>query len=622
MSLVEDGKLGKYLVVGTLGRGAMGTVYDARDPIIDRRVAIKTIPLAAAEDEEGAEALARFKREAQAAGRLQHPNVVGVYDYGETDTLAFIVMEFVDGTSLKAVLDKQDRFAPAETVRVMEQVLAGLQYSHARGVVHRDIKPANIMLTPDGVVKIADFGIARIESSSLTQAGTIMGTPAYMSPEQFMGTTVDARTDIYSAGVVLYQMLTGERPFEGSVTGIMHKALNTDPPPPSALSVTSPAGLDAVVAKAMAKRPEQRFADAAAFAAALREGVAAPALLRQGVDTLDSEATMVASPVMRAAAPPSVQAPSAPAAAPVVKPSASWLPVLAGLGVLALAVLGGGAYVLLGQKPAAPIAPASPPLAMPPPPVAPAASPAPSSANPVTPPVKSAAPAQTTPPPTAAEMLAAMQAAAAAAPCAIARADADGQGATSITGIVDQSALAGLRAKIAAAAPLPAGFNLAVSNSQKFCAVFDVLRPFASADAGFTLGLKGNPPKLKDGAAILPEIHFPAYGAYLTLDYVGADGSVTHLIQGATRQARRFPADVTTVFGKAPPQGPPPWLVGKPFGTDLLIAIASDQPLFAKPREDKTTATYLPALRDAMSAAEAKGVKVSAAAKAVVTVKD
>jgi eukaryotic-like serine/threonine-protein kinase len=220
MSAAEHETLGKYRITGTLGRGAMGTVYDAHDPVIDRRVAIKTIPLAAAEDAEGAEGLARFLREAQAAGRLHHPNLVGVYDYGETDKVAYIVMEFVDGTSLKALLDAQERFTPAESVRIMEGLLAGLQYSHARGVVHRDIKPANVILNHEGVVKIADFGIARIESSSLTQAGTIMGTPAYMSPEQFMGLTVDLRTDIYSSGVLLYQMLTGERPFDGSMKAV------------------------------------------------------------------------------------------------------------------------------------------------------------------------------------------------------------------------------------------------------------------------------------------------------------------------------------------------------------------------------------------------------------------
>jgi serine/threonine-protein kinase len=192
---MEDGKLGKYEIAGILGKGAMGTVYDAHDPVIDRRVAIKTLELPDAIDTEAQQELARFKREAKAAGRLTHPNIIGVFDYGETAKLAYIVMEFVDGRSLKSLLDKNERFPPTETIRIIEELLAGLQFSHDRGVVHRDIKPGNVMLTRDGQVKIADFGIARVESSSMTQAGTIMGTPAYMSPEQFMGQTVDARTD-------------------------------------------------------------------------------------------------------------------------------------------------------------------------------------------------------------------------------------------------------------------------------------------------------------------------------------------------------------------------------------------------------------------------------------------
>jgi serine/threonine-protein kinase len=189
-------KLGKYEIRGTLGRGAMGTVYDGWDPAIDRRVAIKTVRLADADDEETVEGLARFKREAQAAGRLSHPNIVGVYDYGETDDIAYIVMEFVEGRSLKSLLDQEKRLPPREAAEILGQVLAGLGYSHARGVVHRDIKPANIMLTGEGQVKIADFGIARIESSSMTSVGTVMGTPAYMPPEQFLGEAVDARSDL------------------------------------------------------------------------------------------------------------------------------------------------------------------------------------------------------------------------------------------------------------------------------------------------------------------------------------------------------------------------------------------------------------------------------------------
>ncbi|MBR0667897.1 protein kinase [Roseomonas hellenica] len=292
----------KYEVRGTLGAGAMGTVLDAVDRIIERRVAIKVVKMPAANDPEGKEAHARFRREAQAAGRLSHANIVGVYDYGENAETAWIVMELVEGGSLKDRLDRQERFTVQDVARLMEQVLSALAYSHGRGVVHRDIKPGNIMLSsqgPDASVKIADFGIARLENSSMTQVGTLIGTPSYMAPEQFRGEPVDARADIWAAGVMLYQLLTGEKPFEGGFSAVMHKALNTEPPPPSELSVTVPRAFDAVIARALAKRPDERFASADAFAQAIRQALTAPSGAAPSAPLPlmmpDSDATLVAT---------------------------------------------------------------------------------------------------------------------------------------------------------------------------------------------------------------------------------------------------------------------------------------------------------------------------------------
>jgi serine/threonine-protein kinase len=285
---VDVATIGKYEIRGLLGRGAMGTVYDAFDPVIQRRVALKMIhrPGAAdqAVDAEAAEISARFRREAQAAGRLHHPNIVEIFDYGETAETAYIVMEYVDGTTLAALLDAR-RPTLAETLRLMHQLLAGLHYSHERGVVHRDIKPANIMIARDGTLKITDFGIARVDSSELTQTGRMLGTAAYMSPEQFMGEAVDARGDIYSAAILLFRMLTGERPFEGAIGTIMEKVLNAPPPIPSERAAGVSREFDAVVRRAMARKPADRFASAAAFSAALRDAAAAP----------HAEATMVMS---------------------------------------------------------------------------------------------------------------------------------------------------------------------------------------------------------------------------------------------------------------------------------------------------------------------------------------
>jgi len=338
----------KYEVRGTLGAGAMGTVYDAVDRIIERRVAIKVVNRPAENDPEAVEAHARFRREAQAAGRLSHPNIVGVYDYGENQTQAWIVMELVEGGSLKGRLDKHERFPVPEIVRIMAEVCAGLQYSHQRGVVHRDIKPGNIMMTPDGQVKIADFGIARLENSSMTQVGTLIGTPSYMAPEQFRGEPVDLRADIWASGVMLYQLLTGEKPFEGGFSAVMHKALHTEPPPPSQLSVTTPRGFDAVIARALAKRPEDRFGSAAEFAEAIRAAVtaqpAAPAAV-PGLPGLNEDATIV-SARPPASGPPQPRPPGGSPAVPGGRGAPVGL-IAGGAGALVIAAVAGW-YFLIG----------------------------------------------------------------------------------------------------------------------------------------------------------------------------------------------------------------------------------------------------------------------------------
>lgn len=264
-------KLGKYEIRHELGRGAMGIVYEGFDPFIERAVAIKTIQKSLISPSDANDVLSRFRREAQAAGRLAHPNIVAIYEYGEEGDVVYIAMELLAGVELKEYFDKAKQFHTNEIVNIMSQLLEALDYSHGRGVVHRDIKPSNILISRDGKIKIADFGIAKIESSDLTQVGTVLGTPAYMSPEQFMGLAADRRSDLYSAGVILYQLLTGERPFSGSnMTIIMHKVMHQAHRPPSELNPDVSKSFDAVVNKALSKRPEDRFQTAAEFMASLR----------------------------------------------------------------------------------------------------------------------------------------------------------------------------------------------------------------------------------------------------------------------------------------------------------------------------------------------------------------
>ncbi|MGQ0523472.1 MAG: serine/threonine-protein kinase [Betaproteobacteria bacterium] len=361
-------KIGKYDICRELGKGAMGIVYEGYDPVIERAVAIKTIRGDQLEQAHAAEILARFKREAQAAGRLNHPHIVAIYDYGEVvpegdpsapadaGRIAYIAMEFIKGKELKDHFDANERFAVKDVERIMGELLDALDHAHKNGVVHRDMKPANVILLADGRVKVADFGIARIETSELTQAGTMLGTPAYMSPEQFLGQTVDGRSDIFSCGVILYQFLTGEKPFTGTITTIMHKVLKEEPLPPSTLNVTLPPAWDAVVKKAMAKNPADRYQTAAEFAAAIRSAVQ-----RQSEDqtVVNVEATLVRSDATVPGRPVSTAAASAPTTAPQGVPqkqssakSMTNLAILGGAAAALLLAVGGG-YALLGKDKAA-----------------------------------------------------------------------------------------------------------------------------------------------------------------------------------------------------------------------------------------------------------------------------
>ena len=255
-------KAGRYEIVGELGRGAMGVVYRAVDPVIGRNVAVKTIRLT----EEGTglsrpELLSRFQTEARAAGLLTHPNIVVVYDAGEEDGLYYITMELVEGKSLQAMLDDGHAFPVPRVLRILEQTCSALQFAHERNIVHRDIKPANLMLTADDTVKVTDFGTAKIlQFGTVQQTTHVMGTPSYMSPEQVKGRPIDGRTDIFSLGVVLYEMLTGEKPFPGqSITTVIYKIVNEDPIPPRQLNPSIHPGLSEIVMHALAKEPDERY---------------------------------------------------------------------------------------------------------------------------------------------------------------------------------------------------------------------------------------------------------------------------------------------------------------------------------------------------------------------------
>ena len=268
-------KLGRYDIIRVLGKGAMGVVYEGRDPNLDRVVAIKTIRVQSLTPEAALEYEGRFRTEARSAARLHHPNIVSVFDSGQDDGIAYLVMEFIQGEDLKQHLECGARFSVRSSMVMVHELLMALDHAHRQNVVHRDIKPANMLMEVTGRIKLTDFGVARIEEpdeTNLTQVGSSVGTPKYMSPEQARGLRGDSRSDVFSAAVVLYELLTGTMPFTGeNQFVVIHQIVGHEAKPPSSVNPDVPAAMDKVLARAMAKDPDARYATAREFAMALRD---------------------------------------------------------------------------------------------------------------------------------------------------------------------------------------------------------------------------------------------------------------------------------------------------------------------------------------------------------------
>lgn len=594
--------LNKYHLQQVLGKGAMGVVYEGYDPIIARKVAIKTIKRPVADDVEMLESLARFKREAQAAGRLIHPNIVGVFDYGETSDLAYIVMEFVEGETLKDILAKNEEFTASRILSIMEGLLSGIEYSHSCGVVHRDIKPANIIITKSGDVKISDFGIARLESSSMTQVGTMLGTPAYMSPEQFMGQAADARTDLYSAGVLLYQLLTGEKPFDGGLTAIMHKVLHTDFVMPSALSVAVTPALDEVVRRATAKRPAERFSSASEFLGALRRAYEQKSTfpINSGLDKFslqDADTTMVrASPAL-----------SKKPALPVLEEASKGIsPAIWGVGLIALVlcIAAGASYALLGrhEKPL-PVTASLPPAVLP---------------------AISKSKTMVVPALTPIQIQADVTATLGAIPCTFLNARFSDNHLL-LTGLVGIGAP---QAALIAALKSLSGDRVIINKTQPvdgpYCTLLDIIHPYHPLfvnddDSRLQLSLAGGKTELYNGDRIIVDQIMPNFNGYLTTDYFSSDGSVLHLYPITQDPSTMLAANAVKTLGD-PAHGGVRWQVSAPFGMDIVISIASTVPLFPRLEpEQEMAGGYLEKLRTALQNAASNGGSIAVSALPVVT---
>jgi serine/threonine-protein kinase len=335
-------KAGRYQIVGELGRGSMGVVYQGFDPVIGRTVAIKTMLPEGLSPQEFQEYKARFQREAMAAGILAHPNIITVYDFGEDNGLLYLAMEFLEGKSLEKIVQEQV-VLPVETILpIYDQVCSALDHAHRNKVVHRDVKPANIMILQNGLVKVTDFGIAKMMAMGMTQAGQILGTPNYMSPEQVKGRQIDGRSDIFSLGVILYELVTGEKPFGGqNITTVIYKIINENPIPPRELDASIHAGLSYVISKALAKNIDERYQTCSEMAEDLRnyknlggssgavgQGTMVMTAFPGGADYVEPPTPLPAQ-TMPLQAPPQAPPPPVPAAVdetPVAQPLNIYMP--------------------------------------------------------------------------------------------------------------------------------------------------------------------------------------------------------------------------------------------------------------------------------------------------------
>lgn len=632
----EQKRIGKYTVLRMLGRGGAGVVYECLDPDLDRSVAIKN--LLPAEDAEGQEHLERFRREAQALARMAHPNIVRIYDYDDrSEDFPFIVMEFVESGSLRQLLDPDHPMPPARAVSLVCQVLAGLAATHRIGVIHRDIKPGNILMRGD-LPLLADFGIARIADKRSTMVGTVIGTAHYMAPEQLLGGEIDERADIWSTGVLLYQMLTGRQPFDGAnALAIMDAIRNSTPVPPSehCLPGLISGALDQVVLKALAKRPEDRYASADAFAQALEEAMHAPSEL---------DRTIVVTPAR----------PPPPAPAPAARKASPPLPLILG-GAAAIVAAGIGVTVWLLSatpmpvpvaRPAEPRVEASVPTPDPaavrasnqgtPAPVvaepAPSAAPSPGASvppavlpSPTPPPVVAAPMPQPGPPPAslppvvvapeppppARPVLADLRDLLSAADCAViggtlepGRMILNGLGASDLV-----TPMRDLWTTLRDSGQPNGGSRFDVTGLARvpgLCEALGLVRPFApplgSTRRPVSVRVEAKGPRLVPDVGFSLSVGMPDFAGWIQVDYFSfADNAVLHVGLSAPRAARQptpLPQAIQLSAGETA-------LVfngsaGSP-GEDLVIAIASRDRLFAQPRpEIEDARTYLAALRAAL----------------------
>ncbi len=589
-------KLGKYeLEPVPIGEGGMAVVYKGRDPHLGQPVAIKVILKAHLEGPRANELRERFKTEAIAGQRLRHPNIVPVYAYGEQQDCPYIVMKFVEGKQLKKVLDDGYRYSVTEALSIMEQLLEALDYAHSEGVVHRDIKPSNILYSERGRILVADFGIAKVDASTLTRTGIAMGTYGYMAPEQCLGTGSDHRADIFAAGVILYQLLTGERPFHAdSEAAVMYQTLNVEPVKPSDRNGQIPFVLDGVVAKAMAKRREERYQSAREFASALMQAVASPPS-RPGaaMESLPTIPGMVAGLEAR-------------------RQSKISKKMLATAGIFIVVSIW-----FLAQKevrvPKPDLGAASPESAVPP---------ASGSAA-----QSDGGPSETVSPIT--QMLTRQLGdIVASVECAELETTLTAFGEVVLSGYLKPEDRESVERKIARLPGVKAVLFKAETLAWPYCELRRLLGPYEAAndshrdERGRPSGVRLTPHRpdgwYQEGERLVLTLTAPDLNSHLYVDYFMIDGSVVHQFPVTASQQERQPPFKDFHLGEG--GGARQWQVAPPFGSEMLVAIAAQDPLFDAPRpEMDASKDYLPALTQALQRARTKGSIVLADLQRITT---
>ncbi len=600
--MVVRKNLNKYEIKSVIGKGAMGVVYKAYDPHMDRFVAIKTLRTDQLDDEEKTNLLTRFRGEARAYGRLLHPNIVTCYSCDEDDGTPFIVMEYVDGETLKQKFDRKETFGVDVAALIIDQLLAALSYSHEHGVIHRDIKPANIMIVEDNRVKVTDFGVARIDSTTLTQTGFVVGSPSYMSPEQFSGNKVDHRTDLFSAGVVFYELITGEKPFSGSDIGAaLHNILYSSPPPPSSHNPNAPIALDHVVMKALNKDPSERFGTALEFGKSLHLALGqsdhANGARQTGID-LDETVLSTPSEHMEST---TTQVPSSLASATRSSDAEEGSPqfVRGGRSLktswIAAAVLSIGGVGFIGlsmldnERPQTSL---STPAVL-------GLEGGSAEAN------------------LSGRRVSTRDESVAVLPdeeelrrlvsgyhCASVDARVDGQSVELYGYVGSEGDAAAIREAVEA---LPAVQDVKANvevHAWPYCELITTLRPFTenamsdgSGEADPLLPGEENYVRYKEGDNLQLDLIAPRYNAHMYVDYFLLDGSVVHMMPNPLQQDNKMAAGEFLRIGEPTP-GKRLWKVEPPFGREMITIIGANEPLFDEHRPEVEEAKdYLAALK-------------------------